>query len=169
MRLLQGIRLALLLGVIIFFAACAPESNSQQSTTPQEAYEPPFTKEGTLTIWEADGVTRIKDIDIEFSRTSKEIMDGMMFRKSMADTAGMFFIMPREEPQSFWMNNCYISLDIVYINSDQEIVSIAANAQPMSKESLPSGRPAKFVLEVNGGFCEKYGVASGNFITYNPL
>lgn len=168
MKLLQGIKGMLLLGVLISFVACAPESNSQQTPT-QEAYEPPFTKEGTLTIWEADGVTRVKDVDIEFARTSKEITDGMMFRKSMADTAGMFFIMPREEPQSFWMNNCYISLDIVYINSDQEIVSIAANAQPMSKESLPSGRPAKFVLEVNGGFCEKYGVSAGNFITYNPL
>ena len=168
MKLLQGIRLVLLLGVISSIAACAPESNSQQ-TAPQEAYEPPFTKEGILTIWEADGVTRVKDVDIEFARTSKEITDGMMFRKSMADTAGMFFIMPQEKPQSFWMNNCYISLDIIYINSDQEIVSIAANAQPMSTESLPSGRPAKFVLEVNGGFCEKYGVSAGNFITYNPL
>ncbi|MEM6763316.1 MAG: DUF192 domain-containing protein [Bacteroidota bacterium] len=148
--------------------ACADNSSSS-ATSIAEPYEPPFTKEGTLTIWEADGITRVKSIDIEFARTTQEITDGMMFRKSMADTSGMFFVMPREEPQSFWMNNCYIPLDIVYVNGDQEIVSIAADAQPGSKKSLPSGRPAKYVLEVNGGFCEKYGVGAGQFITYKSL
>jgi len=67
---------------------------------------------------------------------------------------------------SFWMKNTPRSLDIMYINSAYTIVSITRNTTPFSEEHLPSGKPAQFVLEVNGGFCERHRVFEGNQVEF---
>ena len=88
----------------------------------------------------------------------------------MNNSQAMLFIFDVEEPQAFWMKNTIIPLDIIYVNSNKEIVSIAANTEPYSEKSLPSGRPAIYVVEVNGGFCDQYGIAAGSKISFtrNP-
>ncbi len=137
-----------------------------QSATQAKPFEPSFTKEGELTFWEVNGKDEIKKIDIEVARTEEETSRGMMFRRNVADTTGMLFIMPVERQQSFFMKNTLISLDIIYVNSQQRIVDIYKNAVPKSEESLPSSAPAKFVVEVVGGFCDKYGVKEGDYVTF---
>ncbi len=67
----------------------------------------------------------------------KESRD-LMYRKSMDDTKGMLFIFQKEEPQSFWMKNTVIPLDIMFVNSKKEIVKIFKNTIPFSENSLPS-------------------------------
>ena len=52
-------------------------------------------------------------------------------------------------------------IDIIYIDSDGGIVSIAENTKPYSEQSIPSEGSARYVLEVNGGFCQRHGVAVG--------
>ena len=57
------------------------------------------------------------------------------------------------------MKNTLVSLDIIYINAMNDVVSIQANAEPRSMKSLPSGAPASFVLEVLGGQAAAQGIA----------
>ena len=57
-------------------------------------------------------------------------MRGLMDRLNLPENAGMLFIFAKDEPRSFWMKNTYISLDIIYINSNKEIVSIQKYTQP---------------------------------------
>jgi uncharacterized membrane protein (UPF0127 family) len=64
------------------------------------------------------------------------------------------------------MKNTFIALDIIYINADKEIVSIQKYTQPKSTYSLPSEKPAQFVLEVNAGFCDKYNIRPGDKIEF---
>lgn len=85
-----------------------------------------------------------------------------MYRKDLPEFHGMLFLFPREEVQSFWMKNTPLPLDIIFINSAYEIVNIARNTIPFSERLLPSGRPAQFVLEVNGGFCQRHGIEVGD-------
>ena len=75
--------------------------------------------------------------------------------------------MPQEKPQSFWMLNTYISLDIIFVNSDMEIVAIQANAQPHSTKRLPSLKPARYVVEVVAGFCAGHGIREGDKIQFD--
>jgi uncharacterized membrane protein (UPF0127 family) len=127
---------------------------------------PLFRKEGDL--WFLSGVNgdTIKRIDVEFATTDLQREKGLMYRRNMEEAQGMLFVFAREEEQSFWMKNTYISLDIIYLNEKREVVSVQRNTTPLSEESLPSMRPAKYVLEVNAGFCDRWHVGYGDRIGY---
>ncbi|GEP89305.1 hypothetical protein SAMN05660909_01609 [Chitinophaga terrae (ex Kim and Jung 2007)] len=125
-----------------------------------------FRKEGTLAFIAKSGADTLRKIDIQLAQTDEQRADGLMYRKSMSDDQGMLFIFPDMEERSFWMKNTYISLDIIYIDDNFEIVSVQKYATPLSEEGLPSFKKAKYVLEVNGGFCDKYHIAYGDKITF---
>lgn len=131
--------------------------------------EPPFVKEGELVFLKGDGKTVIKSIDAEIADNDDERTQGLMYRKSMDDSKGMLFIFQREEHQSFWMKNTIMSLDIMYINSNKEIVKIYKSTTPFSENSLPSEKPATYVVEVAAGFSDRYGVKEGDKINFQKL
>lgn len=128
--------------------------------------EPAFKKEGELEFMK-DEKDPLKKIEIEIAENDDERSQGLMYRKSMDDTKGMLFIFQREEPQSFWMKNTIIPLDIIYVNSKREIVKIYKNTTPFSETSLPSGKPATYVVEVAGGYTDRYGIKEGDLIRYS--
>ena len=84
--------------------------------------------------------------------TPNERNQGLMDVNSMPKDAGMVFYFDTEEPQSFWMMNTPLPLDIMYVNADSVIVSIYKSAVPFSDKNLPSGAPAKYVIETNAGY-----------------
>ena len=137
-----------------------------QNTTVSKS-APAFRKDGTLTIHRSQNSSPLV-IDIEIADSEDERMRGLMDRLSLPDFAGMFFIFEEDEPRSFWMKNTFISLDIIYIDSDKEIVSIQKYTQPKTTFSIPSEKPAKYVLEVNAGFTDKFEVAPGDKIQILP-
>lgn len=153
-----------------FFGRGSSDSLPQQIITPEEIkpYEPPFEHEGNLSFYKSDG-TLIKTFEIEFARTAQETELGLMYRKSMKENQGMLFVFHEEKPRSFWMHNTYIPLDIIYLNKEKEIVSIAKNAAPLSETSRPSERDAMYVLEVNGGLSDKLGLTKGDRMTFESL
>jgi hypothetical protein len=122
-----------------------------------------FKKEGELTIIDSVGNQLVK-IDIEIADNDYERQLGLMNRQSMEEMQGMLFIFPEERFQSFWMMNTLFSLDILFINSQKEIVTIHKNTKPLSEQSYPSSEPAIYVLEVNAGFCERHNVKIGDKI-----
>ncbi len=127
---------------------------------------PQFIKEGELQFLAAEKDSVIQAIDIEIADTPDTRTQGLMWRRTMEEKQGMLFIMEENEPQSFWMLNTYLSLDIIYVNEDQEIVSFQANTTPQSTQSVPSGAPAKYVVEVIAGFCERFGLKVGDRIRW---
>ncbi|MDO5104728.1 DUF192 domain-containing protein [Capnocytophaga sp.] len=141
-------------------------SNENQSITYQEveikAPEIEFTKEAEVSIFKGDNL--LKTIDVEFADTPEETALGLMYRKSMQENQGMLFIFSDEEMRSFYMKNTEIPLDIIYLDKDKKVVSIAKNAKPFDETSLPSEAPAMYVLEINGGLSDKWGIEKGDFI-----
>ncbi|WP_119080431.1 DUF192 domain-containing protein [Chitinophaga alhagiae] len=127
---------------------------------------PEFRKEGVLSFISKEKGDTISTISIEIAETDDERARGLMDRKSMADTLGMLFIFPAPEEQSFWMKNTYISLDILYIDQNMEIVSIQKYATPLSEESLPSFKKAQYVVEVNAGYVDKQKIKYGDKIAF---
>jgi uncharacterized membrane protein (UPF0127 family) len=65
------------------------------------------------------------------------------------------------------MKNTLISLDIIYINTNGDVVSIQENAQPLNTTSLPSEEPAAYVLEVLGGTSAQWGIEKGTQIVWS--
>ena len=130
------------------------------------ADEPRFTKEGELTFLRKTGGKKITTIDIEIADNAYEREKGLMYRHSLPDNAGMLFIFERSGPLSFWMRNTYISLDIIFADEKRQIVTIQKNTKPLSYAQIPSERNSKYVVEVNAGFCDKYGIAVGDYIAF---
>lgn len=125
-----------------------------------------FVKQGSLSfIRFADNQT-IKTIAIEIAKDEYSREKGLMYRRSMDESQGMLFVFEDASPRYFWMKNTYISLDIIYVGADKHIVSIQKSAIPLSEESLPSNKDAMYVVEVNAGFVDKYGIKEGDGISF---
>jgi uncharacterized membrane protein (UPF0127 family) len=108
-------------------------------------------------------------VSVEIADTPQKRSFGLMYRRDLPESHGMLFLFPREEPLSFWMKNTPLPLDIIFINAGHTIVSIAQNTTPFSEKPLPSASPAQFVLEVNGGFCQRHGVATGDRVEFTGV
>ena len=100
-------------------------------------------------------------VSVEGADTPEKRQLGLMYRNELPEMSGMLFLFPQETQLNFWMKNTPLPLDIIYISTDFTIVHIAENTTPYSTAQIPSKHPAKYVLEVNGGFCKKRGITSG--------
>lgn len=156
----------LCLGLVSSYAISAYKGYTRNNSTKQVVVkEIPFTKEGNLEIMDPSGKS-IKSLEIELAKTDYETQTGLMYRNAMAENRGMLFVFNQEAYHSFYMRNTIIPLDIIYINKDMEIVSFAKNAKPFDETSLPSGQPVQYVLEVNAGMMDKWGVEIGDKINF---
>ncbi|MGV8812925.1 MAG: DUF192 domain-containing protein [Gelidibacter sp.] len=124
-----------------------------------------FKKEGELILKTAND-SIIKNLDIEIADDEYQTQTGLMYRDSMGQNQAMLFVFPEEDYHAFYMKNTKFSLDIIYIDADNNIVSFQKNAQPYSETSLPSNVPAKYVLEINGGLADQWGLKVGDKIEY---
>ena len=118
-------------------------------------------------------------VEIGGERYSVEVADddaerarGLMFRDAMPAGHGMLFIHEREEPQSYWMKNTRIPLDILYFDDERRLVSQQRDVPPCSLgnacPSYPSNAPARYVLELNAGEAQRLGLRDGAVITFAP-
>ncbi|MCR9067328.1 MAG: DUF192 domain-containing protein [Rhodobacteraceae bacterium] len=103
---------------------------------------------------------------VEIADTPEERALGLMHRETMPMRAGMLFIYPRERPLAFWMQNTLIPLDIIYFDATGQWVSIVAEAQPLDETPRPSEGPAQYVLEINGGLAEQFGMGPGTVLRH---
>jgi len=103
---------------------------------------------------------------VEVARTDADRAQGLMFRRSMPPDRGMLFDFARVEPVSMWMQNTYLPLDMLFIRPDGTIARIAANAEPLSTRTIPSGEPVLAVLELNGGTAARLGIRAGDRVEH---
>jgi len=122
----------------------------------------------TLVIHSATSEHQVK---VEVVKEPAEQARGLMYRSSLAKDSGMLFIFQREEPQSFWMKNTVIPLDMIFISRDLVIVDIAT-MQPCASYPCPSytsRQPAQYVLEVNAGYCRSRHIIIGDKVSSGAI
>ena len=138
--------MSLLLVSSVAFAAKAPEKAPATQTLSIDA------DKGTQTF------------HVEVVREEKDRNRGLMYRRHMAADHGMLFDYDPPVDIAFWMKNTYIPLDIIFIGADGRIIRIEENATPFSLTHIPSGGPARGVLEINGGLSAKLGIGPGDLV-----
>ena len=153
--------------LIVTVLVIKPNFSNQTKTQNNRPTEIQFKKEGELSFNKKENNQPIKTIDIEIAEGEADTALGLMYRYSMSENMGMLFIMDTEELCTFWMKETYISLDIIFLNNNLEIVNIHKYAQPLSEQSVPSVKKAKYVVEVVGGFCDKFGIKKGDRINFD--
>lgn len=151
-----------LVAAVIGFTNCNDNKKEEKSLTREIV----FKKQGELSLMKAANDSVIASLDIEIADDDYKTQTGLMYRHSLDKNHGMLFIFKNNEPRSFYMKNTEIPLDIIYFNSDKEVVSIVKNAKPLSEASLPSEGPARYVLEVNAGLTEEWGLEKGDKFSF---
>ena len=118
----------------------------------------PILPTAPLVIDTAKGPVRFT---AEMATTWPQQEQGLMFRKSLAPNAGMLFDFGQERDTSFWMKNTLIPLDMLFIKANGTVARVAANAKPLSEESIPSYEPVRAVLEIAGVRAAQLGLRPG--------
>jgi uncharacterized protein len=108
----------------------------------------------------------LKVIDVEIAETKDAITNGLMRRKPLTDKEGMLFIFDSPQKVDFWMKDVYFPLDMIFINSDKKIIRIEKECEPFSSKLISSFGLVLYVIEVNGGFCDKFGIDTSWKIMY---
>lgn len=88
-----------------------------------------------------------KKYKVEIADTPEKQKKGLMGRESLPKDQGMLFIYDEPQDLSYWMKDTLISLDIIFIDDDMEVVSVK-QGQPMSEEPITEN-DVQYVLEVN--------------------
>ncbi len=143
--------LLVIVGLIVYFVL--KNDSDALIYTQNEAIDVQFNKQGKLLFIDGVSGETLSEIDIEVADDDQKRARGLMYRKAIPENGGMLFIHEYESIQSFWMKNTFIALDMIFVNSDNEIVTIHHNTSPMKDWSYTSTEPALYVVEVNAGYC----------------
>lgn len=107
----------------------------------------------------------------ELAASAEQQRLGLMERRQLADTAGMLFIYPGEQPASagFWMFRTRIPLDIAFADSlgiIRAIVPMLPCPTDLAQgcPTYPPGAPYRAALEVNAGWFARHKVNLGSQI-----
>ncbi len=146
-----------LLGIGLLMAGLTLVGCGKAESDDSVLHGPEFNVEGTLDFLRPDGSVIVR-IALELAETREEQTLGLMRRRSLPARGGMLFIYDQQQPQSFWMKNTPMPLDIVFIASDSSIVNIARRTKPLSEQTIESIAPAQYVLELRAGFTDRYGI-----------
>ena len=103
----------------------------------------------------------------QIASTPYEREIGLMNYEILKQDEGMLFFFEEEKQQGFWMKNMSFPLDIIWINSNLEVVGFVKDAQPCAfdcKVFYPENE-ASYVLEINSGKIEELGIDLGDKVT----
>ncbi len=119
-----------------------------------------------LDLRTAGGVVRFS---VEVADTGAERSKGLMFRKSMATSAGMLFVYETPRAVSFWMKNTLIPLDMIFADATGTVTRVHENAVPGNLKPVDGGAGVKSVLEINGGVARRLGIGEGTVLRHGAI
>jgi len=106
---------------------------------------------------------------VEIAKTPADQQKGLSGRSSLASDHGMLFVFDHEDYWGFWMIDMKFPLDIIWFNSNRQVVFIEQNLPPCTPQSCPVFTPnvkAMYVLEVNAGFVAAHQITFGTPFTF---
>lgn len=148
--------------LILLAANCSEEKQSNNNDSKKGRT---LNYEQTIAFLSTSGDT-LTTVDAAIADDDKERNQGLMDVNDLPKDKGMLFIFEDNKARSFWMANTPLSLDIMFVNEDYEIVRIHQNTKPFSEKSLASEDPAKYVIETNSGFCISHDIQEGMKVSF---
>lgn len=101
-------------------------------------------------------------LDVYRAETPRQREQGLMFVTAMGEFEGMWFGYGEPVVLSMWMKNTRLPLDMLFIDGNGRVASVAAQTPPESTALIGSGGPVIGVLEVNADFARRWGVRRGD-------
>jgi uncharacterized membrane protein (UPF0127 family) len=167
----------MLLGVLLFIGL--PAAAQPSRFPPPRAGRPPAVaaEEKAPTV-----PTELVEIGrerfrLEIAATEAARGQGLMWRTEVAADGGMIFIYPDVRRRSFWMANCLVDIDIIFL--DQEAMVVRTHRMKAERPRAPresrvayhrrmhhysSRRPAQMAIELKAGSLDRLDVRVGDRI-----
>lgn len=124
-----------------------------------------LTKKSTLSQGYID--TPGGKIRVLIAKNPTTRQEGLSGYKSLDADQGMLFIFPTPVDVGFWMKDMNFPIDIVWMNKDRKIIGITKNVSPETyPKTFPSPNKVQFVLELNAGGAEKFGLVKGGYLSF---
>jgi uncharacterized membrane protein (UPF0127 family) len=139
---------SLLCAVVLLLAACG---GSRVAPSPE-----PKTVEARLPVKVGE-----RTVQMQLAVLPGEQEKGLMFRPTMGPDEGMLFVFDRPQPQSFWMRNTILPLDIGYFDPAGELKEIYPMYPHDERPVTSHSRTIQFCLEMNQGWFDRSGVRPG--------
>lgn len=108
-------------------------------------------------------------VAVEVADTDARRARGLMFRERLPPGAGMLFVFPDETVRAFWMKNTPLPLDMLFIGADGRLKGCVERAEPFTLTPRSIPEPARYVLEVNAGFCARHALAPGDRVLFHGV
>ena len=161
---IRPLKFVLMVTLAMLVSMCSQhQKNSKQEATNDRSKSLKFVRPVSFLSAEGDTVSTLQ---AAIADDESERNEGLMDVRDLPESKGMLFIFNEDQPRSFWMANTPLPLDIIFVNADYRIVRIHHNAQPFSEKSLSSGKPAKYVIETNGGYCVSHDIQEGMKVNF---
>jgi uncharacterized membrane protein (UPF0127 family) len=107
-----------------------------------------------------------KILTVELANTASSRELGLSGRPGMKNGEGMLFVFDKEGKYGFWMKDMLFSLDMIWINKDGVVVALERDLAPESyPKTYMNGPDALYVLEINKGQADIYGLFLGSKVT----
>lgn len=108
---------------------------------------------------------------VEVADTPEKRARGYMHRDRIGDEEGMVFLMGEVGFHAFWMKNCKVELDILWLDENWRVVHLLPRVPPCRSDPCPSYTPMQaglYVLEIRGGLAAVLGLKVGDHIIFTP-
>lgn len=99
---------------------------------------------------------------VEIAASGDQRAYGLMFRKAMAEDAGMIFDFGVSRRVTMWMENTVLPLDMLFADGRGVITHIKEDAKPYSRDLIDSMGEVRYVVEVNAGTAHKLNIRPGD-------
>ena len=137
----------------------APAGTARAQEKEPTGPQPELPKE-KLVITTHDGVAHV--FQVEMAIKPEQQITGLMFRPSVPEDGGMLFDWGRPRDSQMWMRNTLAPLDMVFINQDGTIRSIAEDTVPESLAVIDSRGQVRATLELAAGTTARLGIRVGD-------
>ena len=101
---------------------------------------------------------------ISVMRTPEQLQKGLSGSESLPDGEAMVFVFPADDTWGIWMKDMNYPIDIVWLNSEREVVYLVKNAEPSSypDTTFKPDVNSRYVIELPSGTIERTGITIGD-------
>ncbi len=111
-------------------------------------------------------------LEVQIADSEPRRVRGLMFQEQLPYDQGMIFVFQEPGLYSLWMLNMQFSLDMIWFDSNGNVVHIEENVPPCktvveitSCQSVVPDKEALYVLEVTSGFIEQNNITENSKLT----
>ena len=106
------------------------------------------------------------ELRVEVASTPATRACGLSQRDQLDTERGMLFVFPEAAPRKFWMKDTRIPLSIAFLDGDRRVLNILAMTPMQTEQRYPSAGDSAYALEVNQGWFQAHGIASGSIAQF---